>query len=150
MQRGLSCLHFCFASQCNLLMLLHVTSSRRKYRRQKSITDEGVHAGFSTVRFLFSSSRYIQDEMIDDIKKLVWIPGYANMQRHLRAKRGMKKRKKKMIRLMVYHTIAQTATSETRARYFLLKESRLFFFFEMKKHFYILEISIRDICRCQR
>lgn len=131
-------------------MLLHVTSSRRKYRRQKSITDEGVHAGFSTVRFLFSSSRYIQDEMIDDIKKLVWIPGYANMQRHLKAKRGMKKRKKKMIRLMVYHTIAQTATSETRARYFLLKESRLFFFFEMKKHFYILEISIRDICRCQR
>lgn len=88
--------------------------------------------------------------MIDDIKKLVSIPGYANMQRHLKAKRGMKKRKKKMIRLMVYHTIAQTATSETRARYFLLKESRLFFFFEMKKHFYIFEISIRDICRCQR
>lgn len=73
--------------------------------------------------------------MIDDIKKLVSIPGYANMQRHLKAKRGMKKRKKKMIRLMVYHTIAQTATSETRARYFLLKESRLFFLLRNEKAF---------------
>ena len=27
-------------------MLLHVTSSRRKYHWQKSMTDEGIHAGF--------------------------------------------------------------------------------------------------------